>query len=313
MIINHKKSKKEMALQREIWLNHLVELLFPDNSFMMKSFNGDIFVTEGKFVHIPNEDELPGVKKNRTKGQAADVKMLNDQALKFAIDEYTSDPVLIPNAENYELAYDKRKSVLSRSKNAISMNVANGFIKAWSPKNAGRILETSGKSVKAHTKNATGNRKAFCRGDVMAAMALFNDEDIPQEGRYMLVDAIMHAQLLEDLAESERHAFLASADAQKGVLGELLSFKFMLRSKGALYDNNKAPKGLDEVGAATDCAAALAWHEDYVCRCLGEHEMFEDNDNPMFYGDIMSFLVRASGSPMTTSERGLLAIKQANV
>lgn len=302
-----------MALQKEIWVNHLVELLFPDNSFMMKSFNGDIYVKDGKFVHIPSEDDLPGVKKNRAKGSAADVEMLTDQSIKFAIDEYTSNPVLIPNAENYELSYDKRKSVLSRSKNALSKDIANDFIKAWSPKNAGRILETTGASVKAHTKNATGNRKALCRADVLAAMALFNDEDIPQEGRYMLVDAIMHAQLLEDLTEAQKQSFLASADAQKGVLGELFSFKFMLRSKGALYDNAKAPKGLNEAGAATDCAAALAWHEDYVCRCLGEHEMFDDEGNPMYYGDIMSFLVRASGSPMTTSERGQLAIKQATV
>lgn len=302
-----------MALQKEIWVDHLVSMLFPDNSFMMKSFNGDIYVKDGKFVHIPNEDALPGVKRNRTKGQAADVEMLTDTDIKFAIDEYTSNPVLIPNAEKYELSYDKRKSVLSRSKNALSKEIANDFIKAWSPKKAERILETTGSSVKAHTKNATGNRKAFCRADVMAAMALFNDQDIPQEGRYILVDAVMHAQLLEDLTESDKHAFQASADAEKGIIGKLLTFNFMQRSKGALYDNAKAPKGLDEVGAATDCAAALAWHEDYVCRCLGEHDMFDDHGNPMFYGDIMSFLVRATGSPMTTSETGLLAIKQATV
>lgn len=302
-----------MALQKEIWLAHLVKILFPDNAFYVHAFNADIYVYGGKSVHIPNASGLPGVVKNRAKGTAADVKVIEDPDLKFDIDEYTTDPVLMPNADKYELSYDKRATLLSRSKEALADAVAKGFIKNWSPSKAGRILETSGKSVKAHLDKATGNRKSFCRADVLAAKVMFDNENIPQDNRFMLVDAIMYAQLLEDLTEVQAQAFLASADAQKGILGELYGFKIMMRSAAAKYDNSNAPKGIDEVGAATDCAAALAWHRDYVCRALGDHEAFTTDSDPQFYGDVISFLVRAGSAKMHKEEIGVLAIKQATV
>lgn len=50
-------------------------------------------------------------------------------------------------------------------------------------------------------------------------MTKFNSENIPQEGRYLLLDAQMYAQLLSDLTANENSAFLASADAQNGIIG----------------------------------------------------------------------------------------------
>ena len=50
-----------MALQKEIWLNSIVEGLFADNSFLSKSFSADAFVYAGKSVHIPNAGGNPKV------------------------------------------------------------------------------------------------------------------------------------------------------------------------------------------------------------------------------------------------------------
>ena len=36
-----------MPIQKEIWLDHFVQDLFPDNSFLSKSFNADEFVRAG--------------------------------------------------------------------------------------------------------------------------------------------------------------------------------------------------------------------------------------------------------------------------
>ena len=115
-------------------------------------------------------------------------------------------------------------------------------------------------------------------------MTKFNNDDIPQEGRYLLLDAQMYSQLLNSLTENENTAFLASADAQNGILGKLFSFNIMMRSRAALYTAAKAPKTWSTAGAATDLAAGLAWHEQSVCRALGEVKAFENEGDATYYG-----------------------------
>lgn len=60
-------------------------------------------------------------------------------------------------------------------------------------------------------------------------------------------------------------------------------------------------------------AAALAWHEQSVCRALGEVKMYSNEDDPTYYGDIYSFLVRAGGRRMRNDGAGVLAIVQDTV
>lgn len=302
-----------MALQKEIWLDHLVKKLFPNNSFMVKSFDASEFADNGKTCHIPNESILPGVQKNRQRARGADITDIQDGEIVFSIDEYTTDPVIVVDADKKELSYDKRQSLIGRSIKALDREIARNVIFSWSPTAEGTLLETTGTSVKSHLKGTTGNRKSFTKEDVMAAQVIFNDADIPEEGRYMLVDSMMHAQLLESMTKSEAQAYHALADLKRGVLGNLYGFEIMQRSKAAVYTSAKAPKLYEgKALAATDRAAAICWHEDYVCRAIGERRMFDNPSVATHYGDIMSFLLRASGSKMTTEQIGVAAIIQAN-
>lgn len=295
-----------MAVQKEIWLTSIVELLFASNSFMSKAFNADEYVNQGKTVHIPQAGAPSGVSKNRGELPAS-VKKRTDTDVTFVLDEYTTDPVHIPHADTVELSYDKRESVLRQDKLKLLDEVAKSFIKAWLPTAATSIIKTTGEAVEAHAPSATGLRKAFCKADVLAAMTKFNAANIPQEGRYLLLDAQMYSQLLADLTQSESMAFLASADAQNGVVGKLFSFNIMLRSTVSAVT---AAGAQVETAAAADCCAALAWHEQSVCRALGEVKMFSNEDDPTYYGDIYSFLVRCGGRILRNDCAGVLSIVQ---
>lgn len=297
-----------MAIQREIWMAAIVEGLFANNSFLSKAFNADEYVIGGKTVHIPNAGAPSNVEKNRVQKPAA-VKTRTDVPLSYDLAEFTTDPIYISNAETVELSYNKRESVLRNNKQNLQDQVALDFIFNWSPA-AANTIKTTGAAVAAHTPSATGERKAFSKDDVLAAMVKFNTQDIPQEGRYLLLDAVMHSQLLNSLTSQENQAFLASADAQNGVVGKLYSFNVMMRSKAALYTTAGAPKLWSAAAAATDVAGALAWHEQTVCRSLGEVKAFENEGDPTYYGDIYSFLVRAGGRIMRNDGKGILAIIQ---
>lgn len=297
-----------MAIQREIWIGSIVEGLFADNSFLSKAYNADEFVNMGKTVHISNAGAPSKTKKNRT-SFPADVNTRADVDLSFNLDEFTTDPIRIPHADTVELSYNKRESVLRQDKAALQESVAKSMIYSWLPEKK-YCIETTGTAVDAHSPNAAGKRKALCRADVEKLMTKFNADNIPQEGRYLLLDAYMYDQLLADLTSVQNQAFFASADAQRGILGKLFSFNVMMRSEVAVYGDGIVKKTEDAAGAATDLAAGLAWHENSVCRALGEVNAFEKEKDPTYYGDIYSFLVRAGGRPMREDVKGLIALVQ---
>ena len=95
-----------VALEKEIWIDHIVGNLFKANPFMDKCVNADQFVYQGKVVHIPNAGVKVGTARNRSIIPAS-VTHRTDSDITFALDEFTSDPIKISNAEKYELSYDK--------------------------------------------------------------------------------------------------------------------------------------------------------------------------------------------------------------
>lgn len=297
-----------MAVQREIWMTTIVEGLFADNSFLSKAINADGFVNQGKTVHIPNAGAPSGVKKNRT-NLPADVKVRTDKDLTFVLDEYTTDPIRIPHADTVELSYNKRESVIRGDRSKLIEEVSNAILYSWAP-GVTHSIKTTGDAVDAHTTGATGQRKALTKQDVKAVMVKFNKQNIPQDGRYLILDADMHAQLLDSLTEKEETAFHALADVKNGVIGKLYSFNVMMRSTALRYTDAGVAKEPTTDGAATDNGAALAWHQDSVCRALGEVVVFDNPGDATYYSDILSFLVRCGGRPMRDGVEGLVAIVQ---
>lgn len=285
----------------------IVEGLFAPNSFLSKAFNADSYVND-RIVHIPQAGAPSKIVKNRSE-YPAEVKTRTDTDLTYQMSEFTTDPIRIPHADTVELSYDKRNSVLRMDKLALHDYVALDFLKGWSPTSE-NIITTTGAAVNAHTSKATGMRNAVTKTDIMNLMTRFNDAEIPQEGRYLLLDANMYTQLLNDLTSAENVAFHATADPKNGVLGKLLSFNIMMRSKVLLYKADGTAKEWSADGAATDNAAALAWHDAFVCRALGEVKMFGNEDDPTYYGDIYSFLVRAGGRVMRADGKGVMALAQ---
>ena len=297
-----------MAVEKEIWMNHIVENLFADNSFLSKAFDADEFVNQGKTVHIPNAGAPSNVVKNRNTFPA-EVKSREDIDLTFDLDNYSTDPIKINLAETVELSYNKRESVLKQDKTKLTEVISEGILFSWFT-GATKTLKTTGADVAAHTDGATGNRKAFTKSTVMDAMTQFNVDNVPAEGRYMLIDAIMYSQLIDSLTEKEATAFHAAADIKNGIVGKLFSFNIMMRSRVGRFTGAGANKEWKTGGAATDVAAGLAWQHDSVCRAKGEIIMREDLNSPTYYGDIYAFEVRAGGRAMRNDVKGLLAILQ---
>lgn len=300
-----------MAIQRELWQNTIIEGLFADNSFLSKAVNDDMYVNMGKKVHIPNAGAPSKVVIDRTT-KPATATTRTDVDVEYTLNELTTDPIHIPHADTVELSYSKRNSVISQDRAELIEKAAEQMLYNWAPASDHFVRTSGSKTVTAHTPAATGNRKALVKADVLALMTKFNADNIPQEDRYLLLDAYMYAQLLDDLTEGDQRAFFASADAQRGILGKLFSFNVMQRSQVIRYATGGTLAKWSAEGAATDNAAGLAWHTNSLSRALGEVKMFDSTDNPLYYGDIYSFLVRVGGTIRRNDKKGVYALVQAS-
>ena len=272
--------------------------------------NDDQYVSN-KTVHIPNAGNASAVKMDRSELPAT-IKKRTDNEVTYNLHEFTSDPVLIQFTEELQLSYSKRESVIKEDRANIVNQVAEYMLQQWAPDST-NILTTTGDAVAAHTDSATGQRKGFTMDDAFALMAKFNAEDIPQEGRYLLLDAFMYQQLIKSMSNNEMAAFQATADLKRGVMGKVASFNVMMRSTVLRYTTDGTLKAKSEKGAAADNAAGLAWYEGAVSRSKGDVKMFSSTGDPAYYGDVYSFLVNAGGAKRRTDKKGIWAIRQGAV
>ena len=301
-----------MALNISIWQGTLVENFYPDNSFASKSVDDSVFVKAHKVI-IPNAGKPSNVKRNRT-AKPATVNTRTDNDLEYDIDELTTDPIYIPNIDTVELSYDKRSSIISNDRSQLQNEAHLNLLERWGAGvPAANVLLTTGTVERdAHTsETATGKRKRITKDDLLAIMTRMDADNVPEEGRYILLDAYMYADLLADLSESDKWMFQNSADMQRGVLGNLYGLNIMKRSKVLRVKNDKTLLPWSEEAAAGELAAALAWHDKSVSRALGEVKMFDSTNNPMYYGDIYSFLLRTGGSVRRYDKKGIYLLAEA--
>lgn len=300
-----------MALNRHIWLSSIVDNLYPDDSFVSKSVDDSAFVNFNT-VHVPNAGAASSVEKNRGTIPVTTVGTRTDQDLEYQIGEFTSAPVRVEHAETVELSYDKRNSILNNDRQAIRNAVAQDLLYQWTVLT--NYKETTGAARTAHTSStATGNRKKITKADVLALAVKFNEDDIPAQERYLLLDATMYADLLDALTGTELSAFLASANAQKGIVGQLYGFNVMQRSKVLRLKADKSAiiEWVGGTAATGELAAGLAWQKDCVSRALGNVEMFSKQGDPQYYSDIYSFLVRAGGKYRRYDKKGVSLLIEA--
>lgn len=312
-----------MAIQKEIWQNHIEQEIFKDNSFLRMSHNADANVIGSRAVHIPQSGGSGNVVKNRS-SLPATVRKRTDTDIIYLLDEYTTDPVVIPHADTQELSYDKRNSVLSEDRDKLVETVAEETIQNWlkSPVYgaygatslpAGNLLTATGADVPASAPSATGTRKGMSLNDLQRMQTYFRTKKRWYNGQmYALLtptdlatcfpaDSVVTATYMQNVTEEER---------RMGVILKAQGWNIMSRSTVASVTAAGALNAPGAVGAATDDEASLFWYKDAVEYAFGGVVAFEQPGAPEYYGDLYSFLVRSGGRARRADYAGIALLRQ---
>lgn len=310
----------------EIFATYVMEKLRKENPHLAQAFDETAMVLGGSVVHIPQAGASPNVVKNRKTFPATAVQR-GDSHVTYTLDVYTTEPVHITWHEANEISYEKTDSVLNDHVQTLIEATGDNMIYNWchglTPSNGGyvpslipssHIILTSGAATDVNAEDGqTGQRKEFVMADLAKAQSKMNKQKVPKSNRYALVESYMYGQLLNSMTDNQMAAFQASADLANGVVGKLYGFNIMDRSTVLAFDESGELRLPEEALDATDDLGVFCWHKESVTLAKGDMLPFQDNGNPLYYGDIFSGLVKFGGRCRRSNWDGVLVIKQGKV
>ncbi len=321
-----------MSVIPEIWTDFIVENLFKNNEFLLQSIDESQYVLQGSVVHVPQAGAPSGVKRNRTQLPAT-ITRRSDVDVTYALDEFTTDPRFIPDADKTQLSYDKMQSCMTEDMSYLRQVVADTMFYNWRPTYFIKASKTKSADYLIH---GTGVRTGVCVDDFVKAKEIMNKWSIPKEDRYVALNSEMYAQICNDVRNATNENLMTAVyDPKTGRLEKLEGFVIIERATVLMASNSTlsavtgkpyfkfsstdltyTPEDYEAIEDGskeadnTACAVGLFWQKTAVRRALGQTKMFENEGDPTYYGDIYSFLQRAGGRKSRGDGKGVLGLMQ---
>ena len=321
-----------MAVTPEIWTDYIVGNLFKDNEFLLHSVDESQYVIGGTVVHIPQAGSPSGVERNRT-SLPATITRRKDVDITYALDEFTTDPRFIPEADKIELSYDKVDSCMTEDMMYLHQLTAEAMLYNWRPT---YFIKATGTQDQANVIYGTGSRTGVTVEDFAKAKTVFNKWGIPKTDRYVILNTEMYEQLCSNIRNSQNENLSAIYDNATGELRKLEGFTIIQRATALMASNssltlvvgtkyykwnngNDLTYSVEDYNAIecgnktadnTACCYGLFWHPSCVARALGSTKMFSNEGDPTYYGDIYSFLQRLGGRARRADGKGVLGLIQ---
>jgi hypothetical protein len=155
-------------------------------------------------------------------------------------------------------------------------------------------------------------RKRLVKANILAAASLLNRQDVPMAGRHALIsaDQLEDLMLIEEFANSDYNSRKALAEGSQESF-YFMGFQWHVRSKAVLFDSGLTLKAPGASVVPTDFMAAMFWHKDFVRRAEGGVQAFANVNDPEYYGDVVSALVRVGAKEARNDGKGIALIVEA--
>jgi hypothetical protein len=298
-----------IGLEVVAWQRLIKGELFKDNAFLNTATKTDQYVNH-KTVVIPQSGAASNVEVNRSVYPATATRR-TDTDITYDVKEYTTDPRHITDKEMKELSYAKMQDMVRQDMATLKETVADDVIYEWAVNAAAaHKVASTGAASQATADGATGNRLIASRADLRKLRLLFNLQNLPQEGRHIILPSNQLDQLLSD-KELEQIYHQQITNVREGQLPRLYGFQIHERSRVLTLNGSQTIMARGAANSAADTEAAIAYHSTTVERALGEIKAFMSMNDPQYYGHLYSSLTRMGARANREDGKGVAILYNA--
>lgn len=293
----------------KVFSSDLQKNLFPDNAFYKSSKLDAGAAVTAKTVEVPQSGAEPTISVNPAVFPLT-ASQRTDDTKTYSIDLFATTPIHIEDENEVVTNYSKRMDILSDHINSLNTKIADNMANAWGATVAANKLAMTGTARPSALAGTTGDRKGIAYADLVSAMELMDRQDVPHDGRNIVVDSQGFADLLK-LDQFISFDYNNMKPVVSGQVGEILGMRVFKRSRTLVYDNANAKAALGDAVAATDNSAALIWHQNFVRRAEGTVKVYSEIDSPLYLGSIFAAAVRNGGMASRADEKGVISLIEA--
>jgi hypothetical protein len=234
-----------------------------------------------------------------------------DTVVDITLNTYHWSPMRVTQADKVQLSYDKMASLYNSLNGGLGERLLIESLIGMYHYTSGAYVTTTGASYPAHATGATGNRRGLTSMDIRKAAALLDKQKVPIADRWLVVDSIMFWQLVDDLAyNADRVDVVAGLPS---ITTPLYGFTIVSVPQVVYLKSDGTIRAYGATGDTTDKAAALAIQKSCVGFGMSGIEIFVDDGNPLYQGDILSGWVLHGSNYLRTTKEGVIPIIQATV
>ena len=291
-----------MSLQREIWINEVIKLLWNDDSFINASKDYSALVENGK-IHIPKAKSKPDIQdtvatythstaSNAANTKPIDKQYLDEDELELTLKTYNTKEMIVRDIHQFALNYDKIQLATETAIDTIRDKIAIDTAHAW----AGGANVSDSIVVKASGTATSGNRKPVKIEDIIKVAESMDLRNLPKEGRVLL----LHPTHQADLRTQDVTLYHQLTNKSR-------FYGFEVYTSNALPQINRTNGNLLAIGATTNATpTSIFWHKGSVCRMNGVIKMFDRINSSDINGSGYSFQVTYRSAKLRDNAVGAL-------
>lgn len=277
-----------MSVFNEIFASELEKVLYDSNAFLGQMKNVSSYLN-GKTVHIPQYLTRATIDVNgAVNGYDFSSTATTEQDLTFNLDAYRIRPFTVSNFDEMITNYDKFSAVTDMViKDMVDFTSLTILNKLSSDIPVSNFIPTTGAVGTNNSADGTADFNKLSYVDFISLQKKFNQDNLPQDGRYLLIDAEMYSEILQDDAIRNAMDF-GTATLPSGVVGKIAGINIMVKNQIASLDAANAINPIGHVLDATDKRVGFAWHSSILVTAKSDVKVYTDSENVFKFSNIVS-------------------------
>lgn len=265
---------------KEIFTDIILSLFYPDGSWLKELTNMDHMV-DNNVINLAEVGADPEVVENNATWPLTPVQR-TDTGIAIPLATFDTKPTHITNVEEMETAYDKAQSVSDQHAKSLYRQACVSAAYNLAPQanaTSTPVLKTTGE------KNVSGY-KALTFNDITDLSLAFDNGDLPQDGRVLLLSP----QHKKDLKNENLKLY-----KEMMVDGKIDGFKVYTFTGNPKYNPTDGTKMAQ--GAATGNPASVAFINSEAMRAMGSIEGEPEERWADYRGWLLGFQMRFVALP----------------